>query len=117
MRISPTFAAARESLVAAGQTAAAATYTSGATTIVQALLDARAHVDTAARMLDRLAPADPTAAATMQAIEGIRTQLDAAISVTHTIDRERGRLPIGLVDPLFDGIEQASDLLFASRWG
>ncbi len=55
--------------------------------------------------------------AALQSIQGVRTQLDGALEVASHLDPVDGVLPVGTVDPVFEVLEDATRILFASRWG
>ena len=69
------------------------------------------------QVLDELCPTDARACAVRQAIDGLRARLDGALQLATTLDPEDGQLPVGTVDPVFEVLEDASRILFASRWG
>jgi hypothetical protein len=107
----------RSALVAAGQHAAFASYSTGAVDVADALCRSRACMQVAATALQQLSRSDSTAGAALQAVQGIQTQLDEVARLASEMDPQAGQLPVGAVDSVFAGIEAAGDVLFSSRWG
>ncbi|MCW2920474.1 MAG: hypothetical protein JWL76_348 [Thermoleophilia bacterium] len=117
MRISPTLASVQSDLHAAEAQAVDASYLHGAGPVAEALRSSSDHVQAAVDALGTLCPAEPTACAALQSIEGLRSRLDSALQIAKTLDPENGQLPVGTVDPVYDVLQDATRILFASRWG
>jgi hypothetical protein len=117
MHVPPSITAVQAALLAASQNAIHASYVAVAGQVVEALENTRAHIIAATHVLEGLCPTEPHACAVAQAISGLRTTLDGALLVAASLDPVDGHLPVGTVDPVFDGLEDATRVLFASRWG
>ncbi len=118
MQLVPSITQAQASLHAASQKAAEATYVTGSSRISATLLAARAHVSAAEDAIEQLPNLDtPCQISALHSIAGVRAKLNTALEVARTVDPGSGELPLGLVDPLLDQLEDAGDKLFASRWG
>lgn len=117
MQVPPSLASVKAALYAAAQNAVQASYVHGVDA-VEALRSTRNDVRAAVGTLHALCPAEPTACAVLQAIEGQLTRhIDTALRIARHIDPVDGVLPVGTVDPVFVDLEQAADILSASRWG
>ncbi len=117
MQVPPPITAARAAILAAQQHIAQASFVGGSEDVVDALSTTRSDVQDAAVAQRDLSPTSRGACVVLHALEGLRAQLDDALQVASALDPDAGRLPIGTVDPVFDVLEDASGILFASRWG
>lgn len=117
MQVPPPLTSARSAILAAKHNVATASMVDGATAVTGALRQTSADLQDAARALRELSPSSTGACIVLHAIEGLRPQLDDAVRVASELDPANGQLPIGMVDPLFEVLEDASTILFASRWG
>lgn len=117
MQVSPTISAAQAALLAATQHVVHASYVEGSSDVVDALQQTCVGMHATAEALRDMASTSLRACVVLQALEGLRAQLDDMVRIASALDEESGRLPIGTVDPVFEVLEDASDILYASRWG
>ncbi len=117
MQISPSSSTARASLLEASTQLAHASYATGASKIVDALQTTSKHVRDAERALEYLCETERVGCDAVRALDEVRDRIQQAIRDARDLPGRDGQLPVGTIDAAYADIEQASDLVYASRWG